>query len=137
LRNGTKTSDAKFIKYYLNLFLEWSSYEHCQENKVGIKSAQSLTVSWALGKHNFFFGKNDWPNKAQNVLFYIWLLSFVPNPDLTLCYQIQACADLYPNLQPIQGLQGPRASLDTVTKRKTLCSCWESNPSHSVHGLAL
>jgi hypothetical protein len=56
LWNDTKTSHAKFIKYYLNLFLEWSSYENYQENKVDVKSAQSPTVSRALGKHDFSFG---------------------------------------------------------------------------------
>jgi hypothetical protein len=35
LRNGTKISDAKFVRSYLELFLGGGSYENPRENQVG------------------------------------------------------------------------------------------------------
>jgi hypothetical protein len=47
LRNGTKVSDAKFIRRYLELFLGGGSYENPRENQVGGICFRSPTVSRA------------------------------------------------------------------------------------------
>jgi hypothetical protein len=47
LRNGTKISDAKFGKCYLELFLGEGSYENSRENQVGEICFRSPTVSRA------------------------------------------------------------------------------------------
>jgi hypothetical protein len=74
LRNGTKISNAKFARCYLELFLGGSSYENLQENQVcGIFSGALLCHEHKMRAtaNNVFYAKKEWPDKARNVLYKV------------------------------------------------------------------
>jgi hypothetical protein len=74
LRNGTKISDAKSVRCYLELFLGGGSYENLRVNtSVGFVSGARLCHEHKMGesKNNFLFAKKEWPEKARNVLYNV------------------------------------------------------------------
>jgi hypothetical protein len=96
LRNGTETSDAKFVRCYLELFLGGggAATKIPDEIKsVGFVSAARLCHEHKMSAstYNFFFAKKELPEKARNVLYSVWLLIWT-RPEHYLCYQAQAQA---------------------------------------------
>jgi hypothetical protein len=97
LRNGKNTSDTKFVRYYLELFLRGAAMKIPEKIKpVVLVSGARLCHEYKMSAttNNFFFAKNIWPEKARNVLYNIWLLSFEPGPnrgpDLNIFYAIRS-----------------------------------------------
>jgi hypothetical protein len=64
LRTGTKILDAKFVRYYLILFLGWGGYENPQENRVRFIYGTQLCHENKLRAttKNSFLVKKEWPN---------------------------------------------------------------------------
>jgi hypothetical protein len=84
LRSGTKISDAKFVKCYLELFLGGAATKIPEKIKsVGFVSGVRLCHEHKMSAttNNFLFAKQEWPEKAGDVLYIFWLLSFEPGPD--------------------------------------------------------
>jgi hypothetical protein len=46
----------------------------------------------------------EWPHKARNVQFYVWLLSFEPGPNPARTQTPSVLPGLAPSLRPGQGL---------------------------------
>jgi hypothetical protein len=99
LRNGTKISDAKFVRCYPELFLGGGTKIPEKIKPVGFVSGALLYHEHKMSAttDNFFFAKKEWPKKARNVLFsrliaIIWTRS---EPEHYLCYQVRPRADLY------------------------------------------
>jgi hypothetical protein len=74
LRNGTKISNAKSVRFYLKLFLGEGSYENPREIKsVGFVSGARLCHEREMSAttNNYFFVIKEWPEKARNILYNI------------------------------------------------------------------
>jgi hypothetical protein len=88
LRNGTKISDAKFVRLYLEIFPGGGSYENPTENKVGGICFRSPTVSRAFHEQLSLFEIRMY-QESPNVQNNTWLPSFElgsnPARTRTLC----------------------------------------------------
>jgi hypothetical protein len=74
LRKGTKISDATFVKCKVSLLWEGAATKIPEKIKsVGIVSGARLCHGHRMTatRNNFFFAKKQWPEKAQNVIFYV------------------------------------------------------------------
>jgi hypothetical protein len=83
---------------------------------------------WSATTKNIFFAEKimAWYSPKCSISWMIAVVLNRPRPEPYLCYQAQAVQTLS---TPVSiGLEGPRASLDTVARTKPLCSCWRSNP---------
>jgi hypothetical protein len=73
LRNGTKISDAKSLRCYLELFPGGGIYENTRENQVGGICFRTLTVSRAWDERNYDYSfslrKRNGPRRPE--MFYI------------------------------------------------------------------
>jgi hypothetical protein len=73
-RNGTKLSDAKFERCYLELFLGGAATDIPEKiSSVGFVSRARLCHEHKIRAttNNFFFAKKEWHEKARNVLYNI------------------------------------------------------------------
>jgi hypothetical protein len=59
--------------------------------------------------NNFFFAKKEWPEKARNVLYKVWLLSFEPGPDANIicAVRLRPGGPCRPLPAPIKSLINP------------------------------
>jgi hypothetical protein len=117
LRTGTKISDAKFVRCYLELFVGGGSYENARENKsVGFVSgarqchAGVTSIRWAQLRITLFFCERRMARESpkcsiQRLIVIIWTR---PEPEHCLCYQAQARlsgrADLYHTWREVEVL---------------------------------
>jgi hypothetical protein len=74
LRNGTKISDVKFVRWYLELFMGGTSTRIPKKIKsVGFVFGARLCHEHKMSAttNNFFIAKKEWPEKVRNVLYNV------------------------------------------------------------------
>jgi hypothetical protein len=133
LRNGTKHIRCQVCKMLSGTISGMGQLRKSPRKSsradLFLKDDCVTNVKWQQLRITFSFRKR----MAWNVLFYAWLLTYEPGLN-SIC-----ATGPGPGAGPCRPLHHCRLDRElwgthTVTTRKTLCSCWGSNPRRPIPG---